>query len=344
MKLPPSRRRLAAGLGGGAALLAIVAAAAYAVAAAPFRGYEEDSILVVIPRGTAPVQVASLLHDAGVIRSPFFFRTLVRLRFASERLKAGEYLFEGSSRPGEVLSRIVAGDVYLHRITIPEGFTGREVIERLSGRGLAVAGELEAAFADASPIRDLDPEASNLEGYLFPDTYHFPRGIPAARILAEMVARFRQELDEDLLARASETGMTLREIVTIASLVEKETSIPEERERISAVFHNRLQRGMALQCDPTVIYALAAEGLFHGTLTREDLEYASPYNTYLHPGLPPGPIASPGKAALEAAVSPAPVRDLYFVADGKGGHFFSVSLEDHLRAVERYRLSKRRGA
>jgi UPF0755 protein len=332
------------GLGAGAALLAIAAAAAYGVAAAPYLGYEEDSILVVIPRGSPPAHVASLLHEAGVIRSPFFFRALVRLRFAAERLKAGEYLFEGPARPGEVLSRIVGGDVYLHRITIPEGLAGRAVIERIGRKGLAVVEELESAFRDASPIRDLDPEARDLEGYLFPDTYHFPRGIPAARILEEMVARFRRELDEGLLARAAETGMTLREVVTIASLIEKETSIPEERDRISAVFHNRLQRGMPLQCDPTVIYALAAEGLFRGTLTREDLEYASPYNTYLHPGLPPGPIASPGRASLEAAVSPASVRDLYFVADGTGGHAFSISLEDHLRAVERYRHSRKKGA
>lgn len=338
-----SRRTLAI-LAGGLALLAAAGAAAYGLAESRYRGFADESVLLEIPRGAAPAEVAAILHSAGVIRSPGYFRVLIRLRGASGVLKAGEYLFRGETRPGRVLDRIVRGEVYLHRVTIPEGLAGRRVLERLRALHLVGSGDLEEAYRDVSLIEDLDPAAEDLEGYLFPDTYYFPRGATAGRILKEMTTRFRQELEPEILTSAARQGMSLREVVTLASLIEKETSLPEERERISAVFHNRLKIGMALQCDPTVIYALAADGLYDGVLTREDLEYESDYNTYIHPGLPPGPIASPGGASLRAAVEPLDVKDLYFVADGTGGHAFSRSLEDHLRAVQRYRRVRRSGA
>ncbi len=302
------------------------------------------AIQVVIPRGASPGEVAEILEGAGVVRSALLFRLRTRLSGASERLQAGEYEFTGMVTPGEALHKLLTGDGLLHRLTLPEGITGAEVLERIAALGLTGKEDLEAAFADVTPVRDLDPGAADLEGYLFPDTYHFARPTPARQILGEMVAMFRREITGELLGRARGLGLSLREAVTLASLIEKETSVPEERGRISAVFHNRLGRRMPLQCDPTVIYALASDGRYRGSLSREDLRYDSPYNTYMNMGLPPGPIASPGREALEAAVAPHSSADLYFVADGTGGHYFSKSLEDHLRAVGRYRRLQSKGA
>ncbi len=327
----------------GAVLLAAAAAAWISFAG---RSGEPGgaAIQVVIPRGASPAEVAEILEGSGVVRSALLFRLRTRLSGASERLQAGEYEFTGRVTPGEALQKLLTGDVVLHRLTLPEGITGAEVLERIAELGLAGKEDLEAAFADASPVRDLDPEAVDLEGYLFPDTYHLARPTPARQILGEMVARFRREITGELLGRARGLGLSLREAVTLASLIEKETAVPEERGRISAVFHNRLGRRMPLQCDPTVIYALASDGRYRGSLSREDLRYDSPYNTYVNLGLPPGPIASPGGDALQAAVAPQSVPDLYFVADGNGGHYFSRSLDDHIRAVERYRRLQRKGA
>jgi UPF0755 protein len=299
---------------------------------------------VVVPPGASPSAVATILGDARVIRSALHFRLLARLRDASGKLKAGEYLFDGPMTPSQVLDRLVRGDVLLHRVTIPEGLTGREILDRIARQRLATAADLEKAFRDPSSIREIDPDARDLEGYLFPETYRFAKGTPAPRILEQMASRFRQVYDARMRARAAEIGMTVRQVVTLASLVEKETSIPGERPLVSAVFHNRLRVGMPLQCDPTVIYALSEAGRYRGSLTTEDLAFASPYNTYVKGGLPPGPIASPGRASLDAALHPAESRALYFVADGTGGHHFSATLEEHARAVERYRRLSKRGA
>jgi UPF0755 protein len=326
------------------AVLGGAGAVGFAILSTPAGAPPGESILVRIPRGSAPSQVAAILEEAGVIRSGTFFTLRARLTGASGRLQAGEYEFTGRVSPGDVLRRIAAGEVLLHRLTLPEGLAGPEVVDRIVGLDLAPREDLEAAFAEPGSVRDLDPEAVDLEGYLFPDTYHLPRPAPADRILGEMVARFRREMTEEFLSGARRLGLTVRQVVTLASLIEKETSIPAERRRISAVFHNRLRRGMPLQCDPTVIYALSADGRYRGRLSREDLRYDSPYNTYLVQGLPPGPIASPGRESLEAAIAPLDTGDLYFVADGTGGHHFSRSLDEHLRAVERYRRLLRRGA
>jgi len=338
------RRRLLALLGLLAASIVWAGMTAYDRAMSPWRGYEGDSAVVVIPQGAGSSQVAHLLRDAGVIRQTLPFRILARVNGVASRLQAGEYLFDRPLAPSEVLDRIVRGDVLLHRVTIPEGLTGSETIDRIARARIVRRSDLEESFRDASIVRDRDPNARDLEGYLFPDTYRFARGTQAHRILGDMVARFREVYDGTIAGRAASMGMTAREVVTLASLIEKETSIPEERPRVSAVFHNRLKIGMPLQCDPTVIYAFAAAGRGAGELKREDLSFASPYNTYLNPGLPPGPIASPGRDSLLAAVSPAPVKDLYFVADGTGGHRFSSSIEDHERAVARYRRIRKAGS
>jgi len=331
-------------------LLLLLAVGMYALGGAaarfdePYSGYEGRSAIVVIPPGAAPASVAAVLRDSGVIRSALHFRILARWRGVSSKLRAGEYLFDAPLRASEVLDRVVRGDVLLHRVTIPEGLSGREIIDRIARQRLAARADLEQAFHDAASIRALDPQARDLEGYLFPETYHFARGTAASRIFEEMTARFGQVFDAAMRARAAELGMTARQVVTLASLIEKETSVPAERPLVSAVFHNRLRAGMLLQCDPTVSFALASAGKLHGALTTADLAFASPYNTYVSGGLPPGPIASPGRFSIEAALHPASARALYFVADGTGGHHFSETLEEHARAVERYRRMVRRGA
>ncbi len=327
-----------------AVLGSVAAVLAWGSLAGPYQGWEGASIQVVIPRGASPGVVSRMLEEAGVVRSGRFFLLQARLAGDSERLQAGEYEFAGPVTPLEVIERLATGAVTLHRLVLPEGLTGAEVIDRIVELRLAGREELRAAFADPSLVRDLDPEASDLEGYLFPDTYRLARPTPARQIFAEMVARFRKEVTGEFLTRARQLGLDVRDVVTLASLIEKETGMPHERGRISAVFHTRLRRRMLLQCDPTVIYALAADGRYRGSLSREDLRYDSPYNTYVNPGLPPGPIASPGRESLVAALAPHDTTDLYFVADGSGGHSFSRSLEDHLRAVARYRRLQRRGA
>ncbi len=327
-----------------AAATLLAAGEAYRLAASPYRGYDGASAIVIIPPGAGPASVAAAVGGAGVVRSALHFRLLARLAGVSRKLQAGEYLFDRPMTPAQVLERIVRGDVLLHRLTIPEGLDGGAIIVQIARARLAPAGDLERAFRDAAAVRIWDAEARDLEGYLFPDTYHFARGTAASRILEAMVGRFQDVFDASLRARAAEIGMTSRQVVTLASLIEKETSAPSERERISAVFHNRLRAGMPLQCDPTVIFALASAGRYRGDLSREDLSFDSPYNTYRNGGLPPGPIASPGRASLVAALYPAPVRDLYFVANGSGGHDFSVSLEDHMRAVAHYRRIRKGGA
>ena len=240
-----------------------------------------------------------------------------------------------------MLSRLERGDVLLHGVTIPEGLDLIEIAERLAQEGFGEKEALLATFRDPAPIRERDDKASDLEGYLFPETYRFPRGASADTITRTMVERFWHEAGEDFPERATEAGLSLREAVTLASLIERETSLPEERGRISRVFHNRLERRMRLQCDPTVIYALRREGREVGRLTYRDLEFDSPWNTYVSYGLPPGPIASPGKASLDAAVTPDEGRDLYFVAAPEGGHRFSATLDAHLQAVDVWRRYSR---
>ena len=317
---------------------------AYGQYLGPFSGHDQDSIILEIPRGASPAAVASLLADHGVIRSQRVFTMLARASGSAGSLQAGEYQFESHRRPDEVLAKIARGGVLLHRITIPEGLTGAEIAGRIAEAGLAELADLQSAFEEVELIEHLDPEADNLEGYLFPDTYHFARGSSSKLIYGEMVRRFGEEFDDELRSRLKELGLSIRQATTLASLVEKETSVPGERARISAVFHNRLKIGMALQCDPTVIFALNRAMKYRGQLTLKDLEFDSPYNTYQYSGLPPGPIASPGSAALEAAVRPDDARDLYFVADGTGGHAFSRSLSEHLRAVAKYRRIQKKGA
>jgi UPF0755 protein len=223
-------------------------------------------------------------------------------------------------------------------MTFPEGLTIQEMARLYESREFGSAADFVAAAQEESLIADLDPAADDLEGYVFPETYALPRGTPAARLVAMMVARFRATYTEDLRRSAEEQGLTTRQVVALASLIEKETGKADERPLVAAVYRNRMRIGMGLQADPTVVYALQKAGRYNGNIRREDLAIDSPYNTYRHPGLPPGPIAAPGKASIEAALMPASVSYLYFVSRNDGSHVFADTLAEHNRNVREYQI------
>jgi UPF0755 protein len=304
----------------------------------PYRGYSQPEVFVEITPGSGPAAMGRRLAEAGIVRDPTTFRIAVWLRDAGRRLQAGEYRFDRPMTPAEVVDKIVRGDVYLRPITFREGLTIRQMAALFEDKGFGAAESFITAAANADRIRSLDPQASDLEGYLFPDTYTLPRRITAEQLTARMVAQFEKALSPELRARAQAQGLSVRELVTLASLIEKETGRPEERPLVAAVYWNRLKIGMGLQCDPTVIYALERAGRYDGNITREDLQFDSPYNTYRYAGLPPGPIAAPGLASLEAAANPADVPYLFFVSRNDGSHAFATTLEEHNRNVRQYQI------
>ena len=295
--------------------------------------------IFVVPPGASADAIARQLHGLGLVRHPLVLRLLARERGLETQLKAGEYALSGPLSLEGILDALARGDVVRRDVTIPEGRNLDEVAALVVAQGMESTAFLEAA-RDPAPVRDLDPAATDLEGYLFPDTYDLPRRAPAADLVEAMVAGFRRVFDESRRERAAELGLSVRDVVTLASLIEEETALPEERPLVSAVFHNRLRLGMRLDCDPTIAYALKRGGRYTGRLLFRDLKLDSPYNTYLHAGLPPGPISSPGASSLEAALHPARVDFLYFVARGDGSHRFSRTLGEHLAAVEKYRELK----
>ncbi|HCU26128.1 MAG TPA: endolytic transglycosylase MltG [Deltaproteobacteria bacterium] len=286
-------------------------------------------------------QSAELLKQNGILRQTWTFRWLARWRNVAEKLKPGEYQFAPDMTVAEVLNKIVRGDRVVHKLTIPEGFTFAQVAALLEKNKIAPQAEVLALFRDPKLLGELDFPAVNLEGYLFPATYEYDRESTAAELLAQMVQSFKRNFSTDLRERAMQRGWSIPQVVTLASIIEKETGQAGERALISAVFHNRLRLGMPLQTDPTVIYGLPH---FDGNLRREDLRNPHPYNTYVHIGLPPGPIASPGKASLEAALSPSSSDYLFFVAKGDGTHQFSATIDEHNAAVAKYQLRKIPGA
>lgn len=289
--------------------------------------------IVDIPEGTAFRQVAALLEKEGIIASQWAFLLLGKLTMSDRKILAGEYALHPAMRPPDILAHLQSGRVVLHAVTIPEGYTADQIAALLEQKGLAEKGEFIRLVHDRAFIRSLSLEAASLEGYLFPDTYRFPRHKQARDLITIMVAGLWQAFTPEFLARARNVNMTPHEVLTLASLIEKETSVGDERPLISAVFHNRLKRRIPLQSDPTVIYGLPA---FNGNLTKRDLAVASPYNTYRVAGLPPGPIASPGADSIRAALYPAATNYLYFVSRNDGTHKFSSTLVEHNRAVEKY--------
>jgi UPF0755 protein len=304
----------------------------------PFKGYDAAEQFVDVPSGAGTAAIGRRLVDAGVVRNVLVFRAAMWRSGRARSLKAGEYRFAEPMSAAQVLDKLARGDVHVRRITFPEGLTILEMAKIYEARGLGPAPDFVKAASDTSSIEDVDPHASDLEGYLYPETYAIPRGTPAAKLVALMVGRFRAAYSEDLQAQARTQGLTTRQVVTIASLVEKEAAQEKERELIAAVYRNRLKIGMGLQADPTVIYALQKAGRYDGNLRREDLEHDSPYNTYKHAGLPPGPIAAPRKASLQAALAPADVPYIYFVSRNDGSHVFARTLAEHNRNVRQFQV------
>jgi UPF0755 protein len=276
------------------------------------------------------------LVEAGIVRDRLAWRLAVLESGAARELKAGEYLFSEALTPRQVVAMLSRGQVHVRSLTFPEGLNIREMARLFEDRGFGPASSFEQAARNASLVREWDAAAQDLEGYLFPETYALTRHADAAALVAQMVARFAHVFPSDVRAAVVSSGRTVREIVTLASLVEKETGRDDERPLVAAVYRNRLRIGMALQCDPTVIYALQRVGRYDGNLTRENMQIDSPYNTYRYAGLPPGPIASPGRSSLEAALAPAAVDYLYFVSRNDGSHVFSKTYDQHARKVAEF--------
>ena len=302
----------------------------------PYRGYAGE-VLVEIPPGTQAPEVASRLVEKGVLAHRWPFLLIYTAGRWRHHLKAGEYLFDRSLRPLDVYRKIVRGEVYFRTVVIPEG-SNRFDIARILQRRLGIApDDFLRVTQQASPIHDLDPQAPSLEGYLFPDTYRFEYHPTAAHIAMTMLARFREVLQQNFQQDLGQSGEDLHQVMTLASLVEKETPDTNERAIVAQVFELRLQKEMLLQCDPTVAYAAELDQLPAAPITESDLNLQSPYNTYVHTGLPPGPICNPGKASILAALHPASTHYLYFVSNNNGGHRFASTLAEHRRNVARYR-------
>jgi len=302
----------------------------------PYQGFRGETF-VEIPRGTSSGAIAGLLAGAGVVRSRWDF-LLARWTTRRRVLQAGEYRFDRPASAREVVDRIARGDIFYYDLVVPEGRNMFDIANAVAQFGIFPAGRFLEAARNPSLIRDLDPQAPTLEGYLFPNTYRLTRHTTPEALCRMMTQKFREAW------RKLGTTAAVHDTVTLASLVEKEGKLPEERPRIAAVFANRLRIGMKLDCDPTTIYAALLNHRYRGTIYRSDLESDNPYNTYRHAGLPPGPIANPGVASMEAVLQPAESEALYFVLrpDGSGGHEFSSSIAAHQAATRKYRRALQR--
>jgi UPF0755 protein len=295
-------------------------------------------MVLTVMEGKRFADVARELHERGVLRHPELLIVWARLTGEDRQVRAGEFLVTTPLSPLGLLARVTSRPDPLHEVTIPEGLTVRQVVAAFSAAGFGAEESFFCLLDDPAFLAAEDLPADGAEGYLFPDTYDFPLATPPERILRAMLKRFRDVVTPDFAAKAAQIGLSVHEAVTLASLVEEEAAHADERRLVSAVFVNRLRRGMPLQSDPTVLYG--RDGTDR-TLTHEDLHRPTPYNTYTIPGLPPTPIANPGRAALEAAVDPAPVDYLYFVSRGDGSHQFSTTLLEHNAAVTRYQRHAR---
>ncbi len=292
-----------------------------------------------ISDGASFSEVARMLHQRHLIKSDWAFTWMGRIVGADRNIIPGEYEFQGGMTPADILHKITSGAVIQYAVTIPEGYSIEQIAGLLEEKGLADRETFVQLTRDPRFLAQFDPQLRDLEGYLFPDTYHFTRHMRPDTIIQSMVSRFKQAWTPQLQARAEELGMSIHQIVTLASVIEKETGLSQERGLISGVFHNRLRKKIPLQSDPTVIYAL---NHFDGNLRKKDLAVESPYNTYRVRGLPPGPIANPGEASIRAALYPIPTNYLYFVSRNDGSHQFSATLAEHNLAVKKYQLQQQR--
>ena len=302
----------------------------------------EKKVLYTVDPGKTASAVADDLLMRGIIKNKWPFLIGYRLYFSDVTIKAGEYSLDLPLPPRRILKILTEGKVNLYPLTLPEGLTRREMAPLVAEQTQIDPVLFMDATNDTKLLEGWDDVAVNLEGYLYPETYHLPSGSSAVSVVTAMVNLFKKNFSNEWKNKAEDLGMSIRDIVTLASLIEKETSVDEERTLVSAVFHNRLRRGMKLDCDPTIIYALKEEDSFDGNLRKRDLQWDHPYNTYVHGGLPPGPIANPGGDSLYAALYPADVDFLYFVSKNDGSHHFSVSYREHINAVNEYQRRKKR--
>ncbi|MGA1795399.1 MAG: endolytic transglycosylase MltG [bacterium] len=318
-------------------IVLVLTAVTYMTVFAPVGSGGPEQVLL-IPEGSGIKSIAISLKAAGLVRSARAFYLLSLLHGKGD-LKAGEYAFKPHMSPLEILTIMEQGRVVQHKITIPEGYNIYQIANVLDRKRIADRDDFLTCCGDPNVVRFWGIEGETVEGYLFPDTYFFSRNIPVQRIIDTMIRRFWTVFTTPMSDRASEIGYTVHEIVTLASLIEKETALPSERSLISAVFHNRLKERMRLQCDPTVIYGMEN---YDGNLTKKDLRTVTPYNTYRKRGLPPGPIANPGLGSLNAALYPADAPYRYFVSRNDGSHEFSETLREHNRAVYTYQKRRKR--
>jgi UPF0755 protein len=325
------------------ALLVIAAMGAFAgwldsQISRPYRGHRPEKIFVDIPHGTSRWGVSGILAQNDIIRSRLAFAAFSAWHFRRP-LQAGGYFFDHQIDSREVFWKISKGEIFVHRVSIPEGWTSFDIAGELDRQGICPRAEFLIEAHNTSLVSDIAPNSQSLEGFLFPSKYEFKHQTTCAQAAETMVRHFRavwEAVDPQNSAPLPQ-NLNLKQVVTMASLVERETPNPAERPLVAGVFYNRLRRGYALQCDPTVQYAMDLAGHFEKNVTGKDLKIDSPYNTYEHRGLPPGPIANPGEASLRAALKPADTEHLYFVANDQGGHFFSTTLAEHNRNVARYR-------
>jgi UPF0755 protein len=306
-----------------------------------YSGSAEESF-VEIPRGSTTARIAGLLADAGILHSRLPFMLYIRWRDLGRHLQAGEYRFASAASPIQVAERLVRGDIFYYSVTIPEGLTAEETIDIISRAGLGHREELERALHRTEWIHEFAPQAPSLEGYLFPDTYRFARKTASEQIIHALIDQFRQKITQLTSECPLPPGKTVSHVVTMASLIEKEVGSRDERPKVASVFENRIARGMPLACDPTVIYALKLAGKYDGNIRKPDLRMESPYNTYVHTGMPPGPIANPGLDSLRAAINPPTTDYLFFVSRNDGTHQFSKDFRTHQNAVDRFQKRARR--
>ncbi|HWP42439.1 MAG TPA: endolytic transglycosylase MltG [Blastocatellia bacterium] len=300
--------------------------------------------IITIEHGMGTQSIINRLAQAGIVPNPTPLKIYLRLTGRASQLKAGDYKFQSPITPLEAIEKIRRGEVHLERVTIPEGFNRFDIAETLAARtGKATEEEFLRLMEDQTPVLQFAPQARNLEGYLFPDTYSYSTKTTPKELIRAMVARFNEVFTPEWRARATALGMTIHQVVTLASIIEEEARVPEERPLISSVFVNRLKRGIPLASDPTFIYASILAGDYDGNPNQPRHRLRdSPYNTYRYAGLPPGPIASPGRASIEAALYPVESDYLYFVVSGtEGRHKFSRTASEHDQAVEEYRRLQR---
>jgi len=301
--------------------------------------FQDRQFTVEIPKGTSFSMASGILEKQGLIKQKQLFYFLAVLEDAPEHIRAGEYELRSSMTPEEILEKLLKGEIKGYHIPIPEGFTVRQIAARLSAWKLVNEDKFITLASDRDFLRSLDIHGNSAEGYLFPDTYIFNKSMGEKEIIKCMVRRFRQKVTPEMIKRAGDLGFTMEEIIILASIIEKEGGLKEEKPLIAAVFHNRLKKGMRLQSDPTVIYDIKN---FNGNITKKDLIKKTPYNTYRIKGLPPGPICNPGIDAITAALFPAQVNYLYFVSKNDGSHHFSSNLASHNKAVVKYQIKRKK--